>query len=419
MQCQDSEELKWGEPRATSGGESSVRRLVFSLYLPEFVLSLGMTVAIPLIPLYAKTFDVSLGTATLVASAIGFGAILSDVPVGMLCDRWGRRPVMLAGAVLASAGALLAGLAQGFVDLIVYAGVLGVGTSMWEGSRQIIAADAVPPSARGRVMSGFMMVGTVGNSIGPVVGGFAASVGGLRVPFLLFSALCLCVFALSLLLVGETRPATRVRETSSIRTSTVRLEVSAKLALGYASVVNRIRVVAKITLIPLFGVIELHAGLTEAGAVLSVAAVANLFFALPGGMIADKYGRKSAFIPGIIATGLSYSVFYWVGDLRTALLVSAVMGLGTGIGAGAMGSLTADLSPDASRGVFMGTWKLLGDIGRTLTPLFAGLIIDAYGVRAAFAATGLLIMSASIPIALFIGETRGGGGEVQRASNRS
>ena len=64
---------------------------VLSLYVPAFVLATGVGIAIPALPLYAKSFEIDFGMASLVVIVHQLGATVSTVPTGYLIDRVGGR----------------------------------------------------------------------------------------------------------------------------------------------------------------------------------------------------------------------------------------------------------------------------------------------------------------------------------------
>ena len=68
---------------------------VLSIYVPSFFIFLGMSIVSPILPLYAKTFDVSFTLVSLAISMYAFGRFLADLPVGVVADRFGRKPLMV------------------------------------------------------------------------------------------------------------------------------------------------------------------------------------------------------------------------------------------------------------------------------------------------------------------------------------
>ncbi len=370
-----------------------------------------MSIATPVVPLFAKSFGVSFGAASLVVTMSGVGRIFADIPIGLLVDRVGRRPMVVVGALLTASSALASGFAQSFFELLVYRTLSGIGMAMWEGARQTIIADAVPLQMRGRITSGFMAVVMLGVTVGPVVGGIVASIWGLRGPFFLHAVVGLVSTLLSYALVKETRlkpcqPSGGDAEESSSRTAFRSLfTYPVLLAFGFATFANHARLAARNVVIPFLGTNVLNVGTTEVGVLLTLIAAGNMLLAIPAGVIMDRFGRKKTLVPGLVITGLAYMLYGGVGDYVQAIYVSILMGFGTGVGAGVVGTMSADMAPKNARGFFIGVWRMMGDFGGAGGPLIVGVVMDVFGVRAAFLAMAVVLLVASVTTQLFVKET--------------
>ena len=133
----------------------------------------GLFIILPVFALYAETLRG--GTDhTLVGLALGsYGltqAIL-QLPFGWASDRWGRKPVIVAGLVLFAAGSLIAALAHDIVWVIVGRTVQGTGAI--SAAVIALAADLTRDSVRTKAMAaiGITIGLTFGLSIiaGPVL----------------------------------------------------------------------------------------------------------------------------------------------------------------------------------------------------------------------------------------------------------
>src|SRR5439155_64435 len=71
-----------------------------ALYAPAVVLALGTGIALPAIPVLAKSFDVGFGVASFVVTAFLIGSMAGSLPTGWLINRVGRRPIMIAGPLI-------------------------------------------------------------------------------------------------------------------------------------------------------------------------------------------------------------------------------------------------------------------------------------------------------------------------------
>src|SRR5438105_1217430 len=109
-------------------GEGPVvsRHSLLSLYLPAAILALGTGIVLPAIPLYAKSFGVSFGVASMIVVAPSLGSLAAGIPTGFLLDRIGRRKIILAAPLLAAVSSLLCVTAQSFPELLVYRFIGGV-----------------------------------------------------------------------------------------------------------------------------------------------------------------------------------------------------------------------------------------------------------------------------------------------------
>jgi DHA1 family bicyclomycin/chloramphenicol resistance-like MFS transporter len=81
--------------------------------------TLAVHVFVPALPVIAADFGVGAGAAQLVISAYMFALAIGHLIYGPLSDRFGRRPVMIAGLVIYAAAGLAAAFAPTFGSLIV------------------------------------------------------------------------------------------------------------------------------------------------------------------------------------------------------------------------------------------------------------------------------------------------------------
>jgi EmrB/QacA subfamily drug resistance transporter len=97
---------------------------------------------------------------------------------GKLSDRFGRKPVLLAGVSIFLTGSLLCGLAPGATMLIAARGVQGLGAAALFTTTFAVIADLFPPDTRGRYMGLVSAVMGLASVIGPLAGGFITDTFG-------------------------------------------------------------------------------------------------------------------------------------------------------------------------------------------------------------------------------------------------
>ena len=109
---------------AAAAGDSTVARAVswdafLSTYLPAMILALGTGIALPALPKLAQSFNVDFAVASSVITAFVVGNLVGTLPAGWLIDRFGRKPVLIAGPLLSAATAFLVVMAESFPQLVV------------------------------------------------------------------------------------------------------------------------------------------------------------------------------------------------------------------------------------------------------------------------------------------------------------
>ncbi|SMB90055.1 MDR family MFS transporter [Deinococcus hopiensis] len=113
--------------------------------------------------------------------------------VGTVSDRYGRRPLLLAGIVVFALGSVLLGLAQSMGQLIALRALQGIGGGTLMAMSFTAIADLFTPIERGRYQGYTGAVWGVSSVVGPLVGGFLTdhlgwrSVFFVNVPFALLA----------------------------------------------------------------------------------------------------------------------------------------------------------------------------------------------------------------------------------------
>ena len=97
---------------------------------------------------------------------------------GKLSDRFGRKPILLAGVSIFLAGSLLCGIAPNATMLIAARGVQGLGAAALFTTTFAVIADLFPPAVRGRYMGLVSAVMGLASVIGPLAGGFITDMFG-------------------------------------------------------------------------------------------------------------------------------------------------------------------------------------------------------------------------------------------------
>jgi len=212
---------------------------------PEFVLivacimalnPLAMDMMLPALSQIGSAFHIAIGNrlqAVLSAFVIGFG--VGQFAIGPLSDRFGRRPVLLAGMVVYNVASLLAIIAPSFETLLIARVLQGLGTS----ATRVIAMSIVRDCYAGRRMASvvslammiFIAVPVIAPSFGQAVM-LASQWRGIFIVLALYGVMALtwCALRLPETLPAEARTALTMRSVLGAYWQTLRN----RQTLGYA-----------------------------------------------------------------------------------------------------------------------------------------------------------------------------------------
>jgi predicted MFS family arabinose efflux permease len=176
------------------------RRAVASLATLYAFRMLGLFMLLPVLSLYAAEYEFS--TPLLVGVALGIyglGQAALQVPLGMLSDRIGRKPVIIAGLLLFIAGGLVASAADNIVVVII--GRLLQGMGAIASTLTALMADLTRDQHRTKAMAVIGMSVGVSFAAAMVLGPLTASLFGISGLFLLTSLLAVLGILITIWLV--------------------------------------------------------------------------------------------------------------------------------------------------------------------------------------------------------------------------
>ncbi|NYD58603.1 MFS family permease [Nocardioides marinisabuli] len=363
-----------------------------------FVIAIGFGLIAPVLPAYARTFDVGVAAASVVVSAFAFFRLVFAPAGGALVSRLGERPVYLTGLLVVAASSLATAFAQSYWQLLVFRGLGGLGSTMFTVSAMALLVRLAPPSIRGRVSSAYASAFLVGGMLGPVLGGLLASLG-LRVPFVVYAgALVVAVVVVGTRLSGaRLRPAADQpqRPPMPVREAMAHPAYRAALASGFANGWCNFGV--RVAVLPQFA-ITVHDRPWVAGAALGVAAVGTALSLQVAGRVADSLGRRPLVISGLAVTALGFGLLGLADDLVVLLVLSAVSGLGAGlVNPGQQAAVADVVGNERGGGKVLAAFQMAQDSGAIVGPILVGVIADQAGFGWALATTALVSLVALLP----------------------
>ncbi len=384
------------------------RRILLSIYLPAVIVAFHQGLLLPVVPIYAKSFDVSFTLVSIAVAAWGIGTLAGSVPAGLAIQRFGRRPVVAAGAIAMTLSGIGAGLAGSFPELVAYRLIAGAGMAMWHISLHSFLTESVSPRLRGRVLSSFGGTMRIGMFAGPAAGGFTAGLFGLHFPFLLGAALTLVVLVslAGFRQADDGKSSDQSRRPPAPTWSVVAQSWRELLPAGGAMIFGQAMRKGVQVVIPLYGAYVIGLDVEAIGIIMSLASAIDMAMFFPAGMIQDRFGRKFASVPSFAIMAAGLALIPLTGDFVGFLAAACLSGFGNGIGSGTMMTLGADLAPRGATGPFLGLWHLIGDIGSTGGPLLVGGMADIVDLNSSALVLALAGVACAATLLFLVPETR-------------
>lgn len=378
---------------------------IWPIYGPWMSASLGMSLLLVALPIILVGDGHGYAVASIVAGAGGAGAAAGALPVGWATDRWGPARVG-AGSLLTMVGSAAVMTASGTVAILGFSHfVFGAGALGVLLSRQADLTRRIPPLLRGRAMS--LMGGTMRFSVllGTIVGGTLVDVAGARWTF--GAAVLGAAIGIPAVLPSALKPEREVAPIGAggpglfevVRENRRRL-LHAGL-FGMAAMTTR---EGRMVLLPLVGV-ALDLRPSTIGILVAAGYSADLILFPLSGFVMDRLGRLAAIVPayGLLALGL---LSLLVVDSATGVLLSGlVMGLGNGLSAGSLFTLSSDLAPEEGTASFLSAVALLTDGGRIFGPLVVAVVASLGSLDAAAVGLALVMILGLVWLVAVVGET--------------
>ena len=385
-----------------------------STYLPALVLALGTGIALPAVPTLAKSFEVSFGVASGVVTAFLLGNLAGTIPSGWLIDRFGRRPVIIAGPLLTSATAFLVVFAHSFPELLVLRFFTGCAAQMWVMGRLAAISHGAATRERGRLISWMFGMDNTGKLAGPLLGGFIAAAWGPRAPFVAYAVLALLAVVPTLMFAEDTprrdRDARAKAPAASPSLSLRQIVMPRLVYFGVALFAGLTRGPVQADLLHLYAAFAYDLGPKQIGYLATGAAVISWPIGFIAGWMMDRFGRKRTMVPGFAGVTIAMAALAVSAFVHLSLAWYVVLFLlGVALQAltgGSIQTVGADVAPPEARGRFLGLWRFTGQGGGALSPIVFAVLADQLNYGSSFLFTAASAAMVAFLLIRYVPETR-------------
>lgn len=356
----------------------------------------------PTLPLFARSLGASptlIGWAVMASTIPG---ILISLPAGLLRDRFGAKPLLLAALFVFATAPFLYLLVHTVAQLALVRFYHGFATAIFG---TIVTAEIAVryPTNRGHALGVYSAVSTGGRSVAPFLGGALISLAGFPAVFLACGVAGVLALTLGIKSAeGEavpppataTRPATSTPLRAALRDRII-LTTSVVEALQYL----------------VFGAIEAFLAVYVAhkgwpawriGLLLGSQLGVVVLFKPRLGSLSDRYGRRPIALSGLLVGALAAAALPFLDTFWGLFFVNGLFGLGFAATTAATSALVGDRAREGHFGASIGLLRSIMDVGQAAGPVLTGVLIQAQGYRVAFVTLGAILGGAAI---LFAAQT--------------
>lgn len=368
------------------------------------------------LPLLAsEVFRLDLYTSALTyILAFGVAKAATNYFAGTLSDRYGRKPVLVAGWLIALPVPLLLIFGPSWGWIVAANVILGISQGLTWSTTVMMKMDLVGPSRRGLAMGLNEAAGYLGVAGTALATGYIASTYGLRPgPFLLGAAFIAVGLGLSVLTVRETHHHARAEAANHLAVHEgAHAELSNREVFTLTSFRDKsLSSVSQAGMVNnlndglawgLFPVLFAAAGLT----VERIGILAAVYPAVWGagqlvtGALSDRIGRKPLIVGGMLVQAVALGMVAFGSGFEAWLAAAVLLGAGTAMVYPTLLAAIGDVAHPEWRARSVGIYRLWRDGGFAVGALLSGIIADAFGIPAAVAVVAALTGVSGIFVAV-------------------
>jgi MFS family permease len=371
-----------------------LRHLLYPVFLPSFLFSIGESGLIPIIPASAEAMGANIPTAGIIAGLGMLGTLLADIPAVKLINWLGERKAMIYAAFAGGISILLAVFASNIFMLSAGILVSGACMAVFGLARHGFLTEAVPIERRARALA--FLGGTFrgGSFVGPLLGSLVIQLWGLHSVYwmtVLFAGLAGLVLLTTKPDQMKNTPPNKGHKLWHIaKREKVKLRT-----LGLSATALSISRTARTVGLPLWA-LYIHLPVGTAALYIGIAGALDFALFYTSGQVIDRFGRKWAAAPTLLGMALSFFAFNLVHDATGFFVIAIALSLSNALGSGLVMVIGADLAPKDARNEFLAFFRLMNDSGQAATAPAISLLTVIFGLPLAMAGIGVVALGGAI-----------------------
>ncbi len=309
--------------------------------------------------------------------------VFLKLPAGALSDLFGRRRLLIAGALVFATLPFSYLAVSTLAWLVVLRFLHGSATAIFGPVASASLSDIAPAAQRGAWLSTYSTAQGTGQAIGPILAGYAIAAGRFDLAFAASGLIGLG----APLIVGtwrgvpagtSTRPSWQAFKQGVSEVVSDRLVLITSAAHAAQFVLNGMLN----AFLPLYGREVLNLSGSELGWLFGMQTVTTLMVRPVIGVVSDRVGRRAAIVTGLTICSLAVFSLSLTTTLTTVVVVVLAYAAGLAITTAATSAYITDITRRARYGAAHGVFGTIYDVGDALGPNRCGRARGMAGLRA-------------------------------------
>ncbi len=347
---------------------------------------LGLFMILPILPLLAK--DLNHSTPFLIGLCVGIYGLtqaLLQIPLGMISDKIGRKPVIIGGLIVFAIGSVLAAMTDNIYVIIAARAIQGSGAIA--ATSMALAADLSREDHRAKMMAFIGMSIGASFAIAMVLGPVISQWGGLSAVFWLTAALAIIGILLVTFVVPNPK-LTKTHRDVGIMKSYVKpvLTQSTLLRMNLSVFSLHLLMTANFAVLPLIFRDSLELATADHWRIYLPVLFCSIIFSLPMIIIAEKFRKsKICFIIAVLLIVLSQVLLANINFTLFPLVFAFLLFfIGFNFLEAMQPSLVAKYSDVSAKGTAMGVYSTSQFLGIFVGGALGGLVLQNFGIQGVF-----------------------------------
>ncbi|HSM65335.1 MAG TPA: MFS transporter [Ilumatobacteraceae bacterium] len=348
-----------------------------------FFVYIGML--IPIVPLFiegpleAGEFGIGVTIAVFALAAIAARPFL-----GRLADRFGRRVLMVAGAVMAGLSGIASSQVSEFWQLLVLRGLTGIGeAAVFVGAATLIA-DMSPRARRAEGASYFSVAVFGGIGLGPIIGEAMLDDVNFERGFFVAGLLAFVSAGLALFAPARVEPLDAVDDTiASAAPATGRRRL-----IHPAAIMPGLVLAAGVAAFASFGAFipdySRSVGLASSGGLFAVYALVSILVRVFGATLPERLGPRRAVSIALSNVLIGLAILAAFPTIPALWIASVFVGIGMAFNYPSLLALTVNRASDSDRAWAVSSFTMFFEVGSVAGGLLIGAFAEVVGKQLGF-----------------------------------